>query len=232
MAYQKTIIKCAKRFEGLGWIAYDMYYRRTAAQTKYLNWGIIDQSAYAEWFTGKSKAVVHCGHCLEEHATQDCPQTSSSILNRLAAPILHSQLQFQPSQSAQFTNPTMVLPGHKSRPQSKQPWQQPKETPICGLFNSHFGNRCTLAWCTYRHICSQCRGAHSRTQYQPMQYWGHQSSQFIGPPPAKRFTMFTSIHVDDIIIDYVIGNKRSQRLAGTSIINQKYKCGCQHVKNT
>ena len=54
MAYQSTIVKCAKRYDGLGWVAYDMQYRQMAAQTKSLNWGMIDQSAYAEWFTGSS----------------------------------------------------------------------------------------------------------------------------------------------------------------------------------
>ena len=45
MAYQNIIVECAKHFEGLGWVAYDMHYRCTAAQTKSLKWGIIDQSA-------------------------------------------------------------------------------------------------------------------------------------------------------------------------------------------
>ena len=47
MAYQSTTAKCAKQYDGLGWVAYDMQYRRMAAQTK-LNWGVIDQSTYAE----------------------------------------------------------------------------------------------------------------------------------------------------------------------------------------
>ena len=46
MAYQSTIVKCAKRYQSLAWVAYDMEFRRKAAKTKSLDWGTIDQSAY------------------------------------------------------------------------------------------------------------------------------------------------------------------------------------------
>ena len=46
------------------------------------------------------------------------------------------------------------------------------KTQICGLFNSHFGNHCTLAWCTYRHICAVCRGNHSKARCQQGQSFG------------------------------------------------------------
>ena len=93
MAYQSTIVKCAKWYDGLGWVAYDMQYHQMAAQTKSLNWGGIHQSAYAEWFTGSSKTCIHCSNCLEEHSTQDSPQSIASVLYRLMTPMQQPQWQ-------------------------------------------------------------------------------------------------------------------------------------------
>ena len=179
MAYQSTIVKCAKRYDGLGWVAYDMQYRRTAAQTKSLNWGVIDQSAYAEWFTGSSKTCIRCSNCLEEHSTQDCPQSTASVLYQLMTTMQQPQWQ---NHLANRQGPLMSQ-SFKRRPQHSM--QQSEETQICGLFNSRFGNRCTLAWCTYRHICAVCGGNHSKARCQHGQSFGQPPS--INPPPPKRF---------------------------------------------
>ena len=40
MAYMSIIIKCHKRFDGLGWYNYDRAFRRQAATLKHLNWSI------------------------------------------------------------------------------------------------------------------------------------------------------------------------------------------------
>ena len=129
-------------YDGVGWVAYDMQYRRTAAQTKSLNWGVIDQSAYAEWFTGSSKSCIWCSNWLEEHSTQDCPQSTASVLYQLMMPKQQPQWQNQP---ANRQGPLMSQ-SFKRRPQHSM--QQSEETQICELFNSRFGNCCTLAWCT------------------------------------------------------------------------------------
>ena len=80
MAYQSTIVKCAKRYQGLAWVAYDMEFRRKAAKTKSLDWGTIDQSAYAEFFTGSSRPLVRCHVCLEDHLTQHCPHNANPFM--------------------------------------------------------------------------------------------------------------------------------------------------------
>ena len=153
-----------------------MQYCRMAAQTKSLKWGVIDQSAYAEWFTGSSKTCIHCSNCLEEHSTQDYPQSTASVLYQLMQqPQWHNHLANRqgPSMSQSF----------KKRPQHSM--QQSEETQICGLFNSRFRNCCTLAWCTYRHICAVCGGNHSKGRCQQGQSFGQLPP--INPPPPKRF---------------------------------------------
>ena len=90
MAYQSTIVKCAKRYDGLGWVAYDMQYRRMAAQTKSLYWGVIDQSAYAEWFTGSSKTGLQL----------DIARLELLPLLRSIAPRLKCLLRVLPEQCA------------------------------------------------------------------------------------------------------------------------------------
>ena len=52
MAYQRTIIKASKNFEGTAWVLYDRCYRRRAAATKSLEWANIDSALYNEAFTG------------------------------------------------------------------------------------------------------------------------------------------------------------------------------------
>ena len=42
MAYQKTILKAYKTYIVQGWVTYDTCYHRKAANTKYLDWDVID----------------------------------------------------------------------------------------------------------------------------------------------------------------------------------------------
>ena len=74
MAYLSTIVRCAHRYQGLNWAVYDIQFRQKAAKTKSLDWGVIDQSLYAERFTGSSNPTPYCSSCLGEHPSSTCPQ--------------------------------------------------------------------------------------------------------------------------------------------------------------
>ena len=79
MAYQRTIIRAHRMFVGDRWVIYDACYRRAAANTKLLDWGIKDNDLYNETFTGRAKAISRCSICLSElHPTAECPQGSHS----------------------------------------------------------------------------------------------------------------------------------------------------------
>ncbi len=74
MAYQKSIVKASRNFEGTAWVVYDRCYRRQAAATKSLAWGTPDSALYNEAFTGRARAIPRCNHCLSEnHGVTQCP---------------------------------------------------------------------------------------------------------------------------------------------------------------
>ena len=59
---------------GDGWAFYDACYRRKAASTKSLDWGVIDFTLYNETFAGRAKRVQRCRNFLSEfHSTASCP---------------------------------------------------------------------------------------------------------------------------------------------------------------
>ena len=75
MAYQKTIVKAYKTYIGQGWVTYDTCYRRRAANTKSLDWDMIDFTLYNETFAGRAKVVPRCHHCSSElHSSAECIQ--------------------------------------------------------------------------------------------------------------------------------------------------------------
>lgn len=78
-AYQSSILRAAKNFEGQSWVAYDRQYRREALSRRDLNWSALDSRLYSEAFTGRAKAVLRCRHCLGEgHTSAACPASPFS----------------------------------------------------------------------------------------------------------------------------------------------------------
>ena len=78
MSYQKTIVKAHRTYAGQGWVTYDIAYRRQAANTKSLDWGVIDFTLYNETFTGQAKAIPRCKFCSSElQASNECDHAYS-----------------------------------------------------------------------------------------------------------------------------------------------------------
>ena len=72
-AYQASIVRAARNYEGLAWVAYDRQYRREALARKDLNWSATNSRLYNEAFTGRAKAIPRCRHCLSDsHTTAHC----------------------------------------------------------------------------------------------------------------------------------------------------------------
>ena len=72
-AYQASIVRAARNYEGLAWVAYDRQYRREALARKDLNWSATNSRLYNEAFTGRAKAIPRCCHCLSDsHTTAHC----------------------------------------------------------------------------------------------------------------------------------------------------------------
>ena len=134
MAYQKTILKAARDFEGTCWVTYDSCYRRQAALNKDLSWSRRDPDLYQEAFTGRARAVSRCAHCLSrEHASSFC---------HLAPPESHRpQPSLGPSQTPSARHKELHV-------------------ELCGLYNRREGNACRFKSCKYVHACKACHQPH------------------------------------------------------------------------
>ena len=136
MAYQRTILKASKNFEGTAWAIYDRCYRRQAAATKSLNWASIDSALYNEAFTGRARVIPRCRVCLSEnHMEAECPDRSLPIPGHYSS----ANLSLAPYQSQYARQPART--GQSS-------FQE-----ICQLFNKA---RCKAVWCRRRHTCNRC----------------------------------------------------------------------------
>ena len=139
-AYQSTIVRAAKNFEGAIWVAYDRQFRKEALGTKSLDWSVSNHRLYSDAFTGRAKAVVRCQHCLSDtHSSQQCPANPNPI------PVL-----YMPDTSRYYHN-TVVPPSWYMPP-------SPTKNPmVCRNYND---NRCTYPKCHYIHQCLDCGHPH------------------------------------------------------------------------
>lgn len=141
MAYQRSIVRASRIFEGSAWVVYDRCYRRRAALTKDLNWSVQQTALYNEAFTGRARTIPRCGHCLSEnHALADCPDVP-----RGTAP--------------QVNVPPSALPPNTGtpRPRPTIPQAPAPSAEYCRLFNQV---RCRSRRCRYAHLCLNCSLPH------------------------------------------------------------------------
>ena len=135
-AYQATIIRAERNYEGKRWVTYDHQFRRQALAKKDLNWSVTDPRLYNEAFMGRARAIARCSLCLQDnHSSTHCPHNPH-----------RPYLGWFPDLSAW---PTLLLPNlpTPSRPSTQE---------ICHRFNE---GRCKSQCCRYRHACSACNNA-------------------------------------------------------------------------
>ena len=149
MAYQSTIVKCAKCYQGLAWVAYDMEFRRKAAKTKSLDWGTFDQSAFAKFFTGSSRPLVRCHVCLEDHLTQHCPHNVNPFMLPQMWTLQNPQIQQQISPQMQFqrqqTHPTVQQQFRRAYPPQDPVVSSTQSLEIVVIYE--IAHSSTYAWC-------------------------------------------------------------------------------------
>ena len=146
MAYQRTIIKASRNFEGTAWVLYDRAFRRRAAATKDLKWGRTDSALYNESFTGRAHAIARCHLCLgDTHFKADCPDRAMALVSQ-------NSVYSQASYSSQGK-----LPQRGDGGSFRGPLHMAPTTEVCQLFNQV---RCRATWCKRRHICNHCALPH------------------------------------------------------------------------
>ncbi len=138
-AYQATIVRAERNYEGKRWVSYDRQFRREALARKDLNWSVTDARLYSEAFTGRARAIARCAFCLQDdHTATSCPQNPNRPI---------------------FADPSAwsapLQPGSRRVP-AQQPSYRPSQE-VCRKFND---GRCRMARCKYVHSCSSCQGHH------------------------------------------------------------------------
>ena len=63
-AYQATIVRAERNYEGKHWVSYNRQFRREALARKALNWSVTDPQLYNKAFTGRACAIARCLFCL------------------------------------------------------------------------------------------------------------------------------------------------------------------------
>ena len=141
MAYQATIIKAHRNFEGTAWVVYDRCYRRRAA----------GQSLYNEAFMGRARSVPRCQSCLSlDHTDQECTTSPPS-------PWIQPPVWVQPPRRLMGTAPPRSI----NQPLYDGPRTAfaglPVHKEVCQSFNNA---RCRAVWCKQRHIRNRCGMLH------------------------------------------------------------------------
>ena len=146
MAYQRSIVRASRIFEGTAWVVYDRCYRRRAALTKDLNWSVQHTALYNEAFTGRARTIPRCTHCLSEnHAVGDCPDRPQGLPH-------HSRQAL----TGLYEPPATARPYESRRIRPSGP-PAPASSEYCRLFNQI---RCRTQRCRYLHLCSNCSLPH------------------------------------------------------------------------
>ena len=140
-AYLRTIVRASRTFESTAWAAYDVAYRRQAANQRTLDWGVLDSGLYNDAFTGRAKAIPRCSYCLADtHHSRDCPDAPGGKHGDAGIP-----------GEAKFT---------RTGPRPVAGSAATASVEICRLFNSPGGNRCKYPRCRYAHLCHSCHAPH------------------------------------------------------------------------
>ena len=145
LAYQATIIRAGRKYEGTQWVSYDRRYRREALARRDLNWSVPDARLYNEAFTGRAKAIKRCTYCLQDDHDQSSCRTNPH----------HLLLGWLPSLGP--------WPGMTFFPQPTG--AQPPQAPSREIRRRFNEGRCGKQQrCKYSHYCTTCKGPHPQVQ--------------------------------------------------------------------
>jgi len=82
-AYQASIIRAERNYEGKQWVVYDRQFRREALARKDLNWSLPNVRLYNEAFTGRARSIPRCSYCLaDDHAAATCPINPANTIRQ------------------------------------------------------------------------------------------------------------------------------------------------------
>ena len=143
-AYQATILRADRNYEGKRWVQYNRQFRREALARKDLNGSVTNSRLYNETFTGRARAIPRCSYCGQDDHGESSRQHNPS---RPLFGLLTNWAAF----------PGYPLPAQQQIPQR----QQTPSMEICRKYNK---GRCRKVACTFRHACLRCSGQHPQME--------------------------------------------------------------------
>ena len=142
MAYHYIVATAAREYGSTAFLAYDIAFRRKAAQYSLASWGEIDPHIYTKAFTAAPRPSYQCSICTSlYHSTADCPLYTGGSAR---------QPRTTPAGPRMRTVPTPTYasaPSHQGK-------------PVCLNWNR---NRCPReSGCSRAHVCNMpgCQGPH------------------------------------------------------------------------
>ena len=145
-AYQPTIVRAERNYEGKCWVSYDWQFRREALARKDLNWSITDPRLYNEAFTGRARAIARCPFCLQDdHTAPYCPKNPD-----------RQWFGWFPNSSSPWQPTSPWQPATPWQPQLSaavlSPLQSSSGQEICRRFND---GRCKQGKYHFLHLCKK-----------------------------------------------------------------------------
>ena len=142
-AYMCTIVRASCMFDSTAWAAYDVTFRRQAANQGMLDWEFIDTGLYNDTFAGRRKVILQCSPCLADtHNVRECPDAHVK------------QVDIIPVQDNK----------PRTRPMVGQLGQGSGSVDICQPLNSLGSGKCHFPQCRYAHLCQLCHVPHSASE--------------------------------------------------------------------
>ena len=99
MAYMTTILRVSQDFTGLGWVRYDVAFRRLVVMSSNTKWSEINPTLYAMFFTGATRAAERCDLCM----------ATSHRMTECWAPTLWVSRQVSHPQASSETTPSAAI---------------------------------------------------------------------------------------------------------------------------
>ena len=146
-AYQASIVRAVRNFEGDHWVSYDRQYRREALFRKDLDWSVQNSRLFNEAFTGCARPNRKCIYCVQDdHSSAVC------LLNPYRNWVQWLQ-DTPPGLVPAVPHPPQVTQHHSPGLADPNP-----AADICRRYNR--GSCSNQTKCKYRHVCFDCQGPH------------------------------------------------------------------------
>ena len=143
MAYMGIIIRVSQDYDGLGWVWYDLAFRRQAALSGNKKWSVVNSTLFMMKLSGRAAGAKQCELCFAtSHNERECAQSGNPD------PDLNERLRsLETVMITMVKSPPGLDNGRAMRPSGE----------ACRKWNP---SGCIFPRCRHLHVCSGCGGNH------------------------------------------------------------------------